>query len=160
VIRILGLDPGTIVCGYGVIDVDLAVRSMALVECGTLEPGEGSVEQRLGVLGADAIEVIHEFKPAAGAIEKAHVGINPHAALRLAEARGVLIRVLDEGGVRTGQYQPSQVKLSVAGHGRATKEQVARVVMRLLHLARAPKLDTTDALAIAICHALRGGLAA
>jgi crossover junction endodeoxyribonuclease RuvC len=160
VIRILGFDPGTRVCGYGVLDLEPMTRTMRFVECGTLEPGAGSAAERLGVLGRDAAEVVEEFRPDAGAIEMAHVGINPHAALRLAESRGVLLQLLVSEGIPVEQYQPSTVKLSVAGHGRASKDIVAQVVMRSLNLARPPKLDATDALAIAMCRALRWRAAA
>lgn len=159
-IRILGFDPGTRICGYGLIDFDPAVRSMALVECGTLEPGEGDASARLGVLGADARELVQEFTPVAAGIEKAHVGVNPQSSLRIAEARGVLVTVLSAEGVPFEEYQPSTVKLSVTGSGRASKETVQAVIMRLLHLARPPKLDATDALAMAVCRALRWKAAA
>lgn len=158
-IRICGFDPGTLVCGYGVIDFEPRTQGLVLVECGTLEPGSGSVQQRLDVLGRDAAELIREFKPAAAGLEHAYFGINPQSALRISEARGVLLRVCGEAGVPVEQYQPSSAKLSVAGSGRATKEQVRAVVMRALHLASPPKLDASDALAIAICRARRWRMA-
>lgn len=157
-IRILGFDPGTKVCGYGVIDFEPRTLAMALVECGTLEPGNGDVAARLGILRTDAEELVAEFRPDTAALELAHFRVNAQTALRLAEARGVLMGVLSAAAVPFAQYQPSSIKLSAAGHGRSTKEQVAAAVARELHLVGHAKLDTTDALATAITHARRAVL--
>lgn len=159
-IRIIGLDPGTRVCGYGVIDFDENTRRLAMVECGTLEPGSGDASTRLGVLGADALDLVREFGPAAAALECAHVGINRQTVMRIAEARGVLITVLAAEAVPFEEYQPSSMKRSVTGSGRASKEMVRQVVMRMLRLARPPELDASDALGLAVCRALRWRLGA
>lgn len=154
-IRICGFDPGTRVCGYGIIDFEPRTQGLVFVECGTLEPGSGTAQQRLDDLGRDAADLLREFQPHTAGLEHAYFGINPQSALRISEARGVLLRVCGEVGVPVEQYQPSTAKLSVAGSGKATKEQVRAVVMRTLYLASSPKLDATDALAIAICRARR-----
>lgn len=153
--RVLGLDPGTRICGYGVIDWDQRTGGMQLVECGTLEPGAGGVVARLAVLRDDAAALVREFRPDEAALELAHVRFNMQTALRIAEARGVLIGVLSAAKVPFEQYQPSSIKLSAAGSGKASKEQVAVAVGRVLHLSGNPPLDATDALATAICRVRR-----
>lgn len=154
IVRVLGFDPGTRICGYGVIDYDTRSRAMAYVECGVLALGKGTIASRLAALEADATEVIGEFGPGAAAIEHAHVGKNVASALRISEARGVLLGALSRAGVQAEQYQPSQAKKAATGRGDATKGRVRAVLVRVLKIDGEPALDATDALAIAVCRAM------
>ncbi len=152
-LRFLGFDPGTKVAGYGVVDLILPNR-LAYVECGELRLS-GTLEERLAQLRVDADEVVSEFRPTAAGLECAYVGKNPQSALRLAEARGVLMGVLAAHGVETHQFQPSTAKKAAAGNGRASKKHVQTALMVMLGLKSTPGLDASDALAHAVCCALK-----
>jgi crossover junction endodeoxyribonuclease RuvC len=151
-VRILGLDPGSRVCGYGVIDV--RGDSLAYVECGVLTAPEGRpMEQRLGEIARGLREVIRELAPEVVAVEDVFVHPqNPRSGLALAQARGMVLAVIGLVGLRVSSYPPALVKKSVAGTGGAGKEQIARMVQALIGLRSLPKADATDALAIAITH--------
>jgi crossover junction endodeoxyribonuclease RuvC len=152
-VRILGVDPGTRRCGYGVIDVT-ALRRLGYVECGVIEPpARAPLEQRLAALASELREVIDELSPSEVAVEDVFHGIDARAALTLGHARGVVLAAAGAAGLAVRAYPPATVKRSVTGYGRAAKEQVGRVVQALLALRRAPRVDAADALAVAICHA-------
>lgn len=155
-IRILGIDPGTLRCGYGMVEVS-EVRAIAkprYVECGVIELcGKLSLAERLRLLAADLRELLAELRPDEVSLEAAFHGVNAQSALRLGHARGVIMLLVAEAGLPLGEYPPATVKRSVAGHGRAGKEEVQRVVTWLCALKRAPRTDAADALAIALCHA-------
>ena len=149
--RILGLDPGSRVCGYGVIDADGG--SLRYVECGVLTaPESRPMEQRLGEIAKGLAEVIGELAPAVAAVEDVFTYQNPRSALALAQARGMALAVLGMAGVRVTSYPPAVVKKAVAGAGAAAKDQVARMVQAMIGLKSLPRADATDALAIAITH--------
>jgi crossover junction endodeoxyribonuclease RuvC len=158
-VRILGIDPGTLRLGYGVIDRASPAR-MTYVECGVISAPRGARMARLHVIGRALRELVEELRPDAVAIEEAFFGKSVQSTLALGEARGVALFVAAECGLTVTGYAPAQVKSTVVGHGRASKEQTAFLVRTLLSLRRTPALDAADALAIAICHARRGGLAA
>jgi crossover junction endodeoxyribonuclease RuvC len=150
-VRILGLDPGSRVCGYGVIDA--VGGSLRYVECGVLTaPESRPMEQRLGEIAKGLSEVIAELSPAVAAVEDVFTYQNPRSALALAQARGMALAVLGMAGVRVTSYPPAVVKKAVAGVGGAPKEQIARMVQALIGLRSLPRADATDALAIAITH--------
>jgi len=159
-VRILGIDPGSRVCGYGVVECPRP-GAYRFVDCGTLEASERSpLEERLGVIARDLTELVAEFRPAAVAVEDVFTGQNARSALALAHARGTVFAVAGMAGLRAYSYSPSVVKLTVTGRGGAPKEQVALMVQALAGLARAPdRLDASDALAVAITHVLRGAVA-
>lgn len=150
--RILGLDPGSRVCGYGVIDV--AGDELTYVECGVLTaPETRAMEERLGEIARGLREVIGELAPKVVAVEDVFVHPqNPRSGLALAQARGMALAVIGLAGLRVASYSPALVKKSVAGSGGAGKEQIARMVQALIGLRSLPKADATDALAIAITH--------
>ena len=150
--RILGLDPGSRVCGYGVIDA--RGDDLAYVECGVLTaPEDRPMEQRLGEIARGLREVIGELAPGVVAVEDVFVHPqNPRSGLALAHARGMALAVIALAGLRVASYPPALVKKSVAGTGAAGKEQIARMVQALIGLRSLPKADATDALAIAITH--------
>lgn len=149
--RILGLDPGSLVCGYGVIDVIGA--DMRYVECGTLTaPKDRAMEQRLGEIAIGLREVLVELRPAVVAVEDVFSHQNPRSALALAQARGMALAVIGLAGLSVASYAPALVKKAICGNGRAEKDQVARMVQALIGLRSLPRADATDALAIAIAH--------
>ena len=152
--RILGLDPGSRVCGYGVIDMRGA--ALAYVECGLLTaPEDRAMEERLGELARGLREVIAELSPEIVAVEDVFSHQNPRSAIALAQARGMALAVIGLCGLSVVSYAPALVKKAVSGSGRADKTQIARMVQALIGLHSLPRADATDALAVAITHGRR-----
>jgi crossover junction endodeoxyribonuclease RuvC len=150
-VRILGLDPGSRVCGYGVIDA--RAGELSYVECGLLTaPEDRPMEQRLGELARGLREVIGDLSPDVVAVEDVFSHQNPRSALALAQARGMALAVIGLVGLSVASYAPALVKKAVSGSGRADKAQVARMVQALIGLRSLPRADATDALAVAITH--------
>jgi crossover junction endodeoxyribonuclease RuvC len=151
-VRILGLDPGSRVCGYGLIDE--AAGDLSYVECGVLTaPEDRAMEDRLGEIARGLREVIDELKPSCVAVEDVFIHMrNPRSGLALAQARGMALAVIGLAGLRVASYPPTVVKKAVAGSGGADKDQVARMVQTLIKLKSLPRADASDALAIAITH--------
>jgi crossover junction endodeoxyribonuclease RuvC len=153
-VRILGLDPGSRVCGYGVIDE--RDGTLAYVECGLLTaPVDRAMEMRLGELARGLREVIDELAPEIVAVEDVFSHQNPRSAIALAQARGMVLAVVGLCGLAVVSYAPALVKKSVSGSGRADKTQIARMVQALIGLRSLPRADATDALAVAITHGRR-----
>ncbi len=151
---ILGLDPGTRVVGYGL--VEALGPHLRLVATGVLSaPKSAPVEQRLAKIAKGLSRLVADHRPLVAAMEDAFVRDDPRAALVMGEGRGALLAVLGEHGIPVVSYPPASVKRSVAGNGRASKEQVSRMVGAILgaHGPLGP-LDATDALAVAIAHSL------
>lgn len=165
--RVLGIDPGYAIVGYGVIDYEK--NKFKVVEYGaiTTEAGE-DMNMRFKTIHEDLNSIIERTKPDFMAIEELFFNSNQKTAINVAQARGVLLLSALNHNVRIYEYTPLQVKQAVAGYGRAEKKQVQLLVKSLLGLSSVPKPDdTADALAIAICHAhsynprvldFRGGL--
>jgi len=152
-VRILGIDPGTLRLGYGVINRAGPAR-ISYVECGVISaPAKQIRSARLHTIGRGLRELVEEMKPDAIAMEEAFFGKNVQSTIALGEARGVALFVAAECGLAVAGYPPARVKSTVVGHGRAGKEQVAFLVRALLSMRKAPAADAADALAIAICHA-------
>ena len=150
-VRILGLDPGSRVCGYGVID--FVSGELRYVECGILTAREDRpVEERLGEIALGLREVVGELAPTCVAIEDVFTHQNPRSALALAQARGMALAVVGLAGLTVASYAPASVKKAVSGSGRADKDQIARMVQALIGLRSLPRADATDALAVAITH--------
>jgi crossover junction endodeoxyribonuclease RuvC len=150
-VRILGLDPGSRVCGYGVID-DTG-GALRYVECGVLTaPESDPMEDRLGEIARGLREVIDELHPAVVAVEDVFVQHNARSALALAQARGMALAVVGIAGLRVASYAPALVKKTVTGSGSAPKDQIGRMVQALIGLRSLPRADATDALAVAITH--------
>jgi crossover junction endodeoxyribonuclease RuvC len=155
--RVLGVDPGSRVCGYGVIAIEPS-RRYRYVECGVLTaPPRHAPENRLAEIARSLGEVVRELEVSALAVEDVFSMINPRSALALAQARGTVLAVAGMAGLRVYSYSPALVKKTVTGRGRASKDQVARMVQVLVGLARVPVADAADALAVAITHAHRMG---
>jgi len=155
--RILGVDPGTRILGYGLVDVTGAGRQApgwAYVECGVIRaPTALAIPARLAAIAGELGEVIEELQPAAVAIEMAFCGKNAASALKLGQVRGAVMLLAGQHDLPVFEYGPTVVKRAVAGHGRATKSDVQQRVQMLLGLRRVPTEDAADALAIAMCHA-------
>jgi crossover junction endodeoxyribonuclease RuvC len=150
-VRILGLDPGSRVCGYGVIDEERG--DLRYVECGVLTaPEDRPMEQRLGEIARGLREVIGELAPGVVAVEDVFTHQNPRSALALAQARGMALAVIGLAGLRVASYPPALVKKTVTGSGTADKGQIARMVQSLIKLRSLPRADASDALAVAITH--------
>jgi len=157
--RILGVDPGTRILGYGVIERSSTTRGMSFdyLECGIVRtPVRGDMVERLGVIGTTLTEIIAEWQPDEIGLEKAFHGRNAASALALGQARGAIMLLAAQHGLPLFEYAPSQIKQVVVGHGRATKEDVQKRVRLLLRMKREPSSDAADALAIALCHGTRG----
>jgi len=150
---VLGIDPGTANTGYGVVARDGA-RLVAL-DGGTIETRAGrDTGERLALIHARVGELLDSYGPEALAIEDLYFGANARSAFAVGQARGVVILAAGERGLPCSSYTPQQVKAAVCGSGTAQKEQVQRMVQRLLALAELPSPDhAADALAVAICHA-------
>lgn len=149
--RILGIDPGLKVTGFGIIEQD--GNRLAYVTSGCVKSGEGELAQRLRALLSGLNEIIAEHAPGQVVIEKVFVNMNPQSTLALGQARGTAICAAVLAGLPVAEYTALQVKQSVVGNGHAKKEQVQHMVTRLLALPGAPGADAADALACAICHA-------
>ncbi len=152
--RVLGIDPGSITTGYGV--VEHTKSGLALVDQGCVKTKKGSsLEVRLEVIFEGLRDVIERNRPDTSAIEAPFGGKNVKSLIQLAHARGVAMLALRLGGLEVVEYSPRTVKSQVVGYGGAEKQQVARMVKMLLEGARDVALasDAADALAVAICHA-------
>jgi len=151
-LRILGIDPGTLRLGYGVID--LHGGKLSYVECGVISaPARDKRTDRLVTIGRGLRELVQELRPDEVAMEQAFFGKNVQSTLALGEARGVALFVTGDLGLPLSGYAPAHIKQSVVGSGRATKGQIGFLVKALLALRRVPAADAADALAIAVCHA-------
>ncbi len=156
---VLGIDPGTASTGYGVVQ-SLGSRLVALEE-GVIETRPGvPVERRLADIHARVGELLDRHSPEAIAIEELYFGANVRTAFAVGQARGVVLLAAGQRGVPSRSYTPQQVKSAVCGSGRAGKDQVGRMVARLLSLSAPPATDhAADALAVAVCDVNRAPLA-
>jgi crossover junction endodeoxyribonuclease RuvC len=153
-LRILGIDPGLRVTGFGIIEQ--SGQNLAYIASGCIRSGEGELPQRLKVLLEGLQEVIASYRPQCAAIEQVFVNVNPKSTLLLGQARGVAICAAVSSALPVAEYTALQVKQAVVGTGQARKEQVQAMVRRLLQLPGDPSPDAADALACAICHAHGG----
>ena len=152
--RILGIDPGLRITGFGVIE--WRGNRPIYVASGCIKSGEGELPDRLGVILSGLSEVIALHQPVQVAVEKVFVNVNPQSTLLLGQARGAAICAAVLQALPVAEYTALQVKQAVVGNGHAAKEQVQEMVKRLLNLAALPGSDAADALACAICHAHGG----
>lgn len=151
--RILGIDPGLAIVGYGVIDSDKGVYRP--VDCGVINtPKELSLPERLELIYKGMGELIDTFKPDQVAIEELFFTKNITTGITVAEARGVILLACKQSGLPMFEYTPNQIKQSLTGYGKADKKQIQFMITRLLGLKAIPKPDdAADALAIALTHA-------
>ncbi len=153
-LRILGIDPGLRVTGFGIIEQ--SGQNLAYVASGCIRSGDGELPQRLKILLEGLQEVIAGYRPQCAAIEQVFVNVNPKSTLLLGQARGAAICAAVGSALPVAEYTALQVKQAVVGTGHARKEQVQAMVRRLLKLPGDPSPDAADALACAICHAHGG----
>jgi crossover junction endodeoxyribonuclease RuvC len=153
-VRILGIDPGLRVTGFGVIDK--SGQQLAYVTSGRIKTPDGDLALRLKTILEALGEVIADSRPAQVALEKVFVNVNPTSTLLLGQARGTAICAAVLHGLPVAEYTALQVKQAVVGNGHAQKQQVQDMVRRLLRLTGNPSADAADALACAICHAHGG----
>ena len=154
--RVLGIDPGLIATGYGIVEVSEQYR----LDCraaGVIKPNSKELTARLIQIYDQVINLLHEFIPDALAIEDLYATYEyPKTAILMGHARGVVCLAATQRGVPVIHYASTELKRAVTGHGRASKEQVQAMVQRLLRLPTVPTPDhVSDALALAICHAYR-----
>jgi len=154
IVRILGIDPGLRVTGFGIIEKNGG--KLAYVVSGRIKSGAADLPDRLKVILQNLREVIATHRPQQVALEKVFVNVNPASTLALGQARGTAVCAAVDAGLPVAEYSALQVKQAVVGNGHATKEQVQEMVKRLLKLAGVPSADAADALACAICHAHGG----
>lgn len=152
--RVLGVDPGTIRCGWGVVDCD--GPTLGHVDSGVIEVGRGEIADRLLVVHRELQALISAHSPSAFSLERNFVARNVQSAFRLGEARGVALAAAAAAGLQIAEYTPMVIKKAVVGYGRAEKLQVQTAVGRLLRLEALPESDAADALAAALCHGLAG----
>jgi crossover junction endodeoxyribonuclease RuvC len=150
VIRILGIDPGLRITGFGVIEAN--ARKAVYVSSGCIRSEGGDLPQRLRIIFEGVHALIAEHHPDEAAIENVFVQRNASSALKLGQARGAAICALVTGTVPVYEYTPAEIKQSIVGRGGAAKQQVQHMVCALLGLRIAPRLDASDALACALSH--------
>lgn len=153
-IRILGIDPGLVVTGFGILDKN--GNKLSYVTSGCIRTPNGEPARRLKAILDGLGEVIAETRPGQVALEKVFVNVNPRSTLQLGQARGTAICAAVMHGLPVAEYTALQIKKAVVGSGHAEKRQVQAMVRRLLRLAGDPSPDAADALACAICHAHGG----
>jgi crossover junction endodeoxyribonuclease RuvC len=155
--RIVGIDPGLRVTGFGVIDVDgprLAYVASGTVRTDSMPTGE--LPRRLGVIFEGVREVCARYRPNMAAVEIVFVNVNPQSTLLLGQARGAALAALVSSGLPVSEFTAVQMKKAVVGHGQAAKQQVQAMVQRLLALPGPPGPDAADALGLAVCQAHAG----
>ncbi|MEX1113538.1 MAG: crossover junction endodeoxyribonuclease RuvC [Patescibacteria group bacterium] len=153
--RVAGFDPGTARTGFAV--VESARRTFRLIEAGLIETRPADTpEHRLRELAEKAGAVLATHRPASVAIEELFFSRNTTTAMRVSEARGVLMATVAAGGLPVAEYGPGTIKQQLTAYGNADKAQVAHMVCRLVGLKEPPRPDDiTDAIAVALCHAMR-----
>lgn len=149
----LGIDPGTAIMGYGLVDFD--GHTLAALDFGALTTSKDlATAERLQRLYTGLGEIIAAHRPDAVAVEELFFGANARTAIAVGQARGVALLAAAQAGLRVFEYTPLQVKGAVVGYGKASKEQVQSMTATLLGLRAVPRPDdAADALAVAICHA-------
>jgi crossover junction endodeoxyribonuclease RuvC len=153
--RILGVDPGLRVTGYGVLEV--TPNRPHVCEAGIVRPGDDDatdLASRLNSVYKGIVEVVQQYHPEVMVVEQLYSHYeHPRTAILMAHARGVILLAAAESGLPVVSYAPTRIKKTVTGHGRATKDQVQRTIQRELGLAELPDPpDVADALAVALCH--------
>lgn len=150
--RIIGLDPGTAITGYAV--VDAGHQCISAIDYGCIRiPATMPLPDRYHALFQSLNQILDTYRPASMSLETQFVQLNPQSALKVGMARGVAIVAARSKELEVHEYAPSAAKKAVTGSGRASKMQVQGMVQRLLRLSKLPPADAADALALAICHA-------
>ena len=152
--KVLGIDPGTAACGWGIVHERGGRLRAEEWDCWRTPAGRRP-ELRLKTIFDGVQELVAEFAPDAVVLEESFVGVDARTALSVGQARGAVMVAAADAGVECAEYAPARVKQTVCGYGRAEKAQVQRMVMAILGLKQPPTPNhASDALAVAICHAL------
>ncbi len=149
--RILGVDPGTLKTGAGLIESQGNHYRLLFAETIHLKPSLPIIA-RLRTIYQTLLQMIREHKPEVLALEDVFYGKNVRSMVKLGEARACAMLAASEAGIDVVEYAPARIKQSVSGNGRATKEQIQHMVKTLLNLKKLPPTDSADALAVALCH--------
>lgn len=148
---VLGVDPGSIVTGYGL--VEKKQNQMSCLHAGIISSSNKiPFFQRIHKIYQSMVDIMEHYHPSEMAIEDVFFAKNVKSALKIGHARGAVLIAAVQSGINTFEYSPLEIKQSVVGYGRATKEQVRSMVQVILKLETQPSTDTSDALATAICH--------
>jgi crossover junction endodeoxyribonuclease RuvC len=155
---ILGIDPGSRMTGFGVIEIKKNIHHYVVSGCIKIKPG--LLSDKLNQIFISVSEIIQQYKPDEGAIEQVFMAKNPDSALKLGQARGAAMVAMAQHALIVEEYSARQIKQSVVGTGAADKKQVQMMVKQLLNLSASPQSDAADGLAVAICHGhtLKNGL--
>jgi crossover junction endodeoxyribonuclease RuvC len=150
--RVLGIDPGTAITGYGVVEEEAG--ELKAVAFGAIRtPAKQSLPTRLQTIYRGVRDLVKEWEPSSAAVEELFFSSNARTAMSVGQARGVTLLALADAGLSIAEYTPLTVKQAVTGYGSADKAQIQEMVRLLLELAEVPKPDdAADALAVAICH--------
>ncbi|SCZ50125.1 crossover junction endodeoxyribonuclease RuvC [Thiohalomonas denitrificans] len=148
--RILGIDPGSRITGFGIIE--RVGGRVAYVESGCIRAGTGEFSGRLKVIFDSVRDVVAIYRPEQVAVERVFMHKNPDSALKLGHARGAALCALMMEGLKVSEYTPAEIKQATVGKGNATKAQVQHMIQALLKLPGIPREDAADALAVALCH--------
>jgi crossover junction endodeoxyribonuclease RuvC len=148
--RILGIDPGSRLTGFGIIDVE--GRHSHYVACGCIRTGQGDFPSRIRAIADGISELLLQYSPEQMAIEQVFLNRNVDSALKLGQARGAAIAAVVIRDIPVFEYSATQIKQATVGRGHADKTQVQHMVRVLLNLPEAPQADAADALACALCH--------
>jgi crossover junction endodeoxyribonuclease RuvC len=151
-VRVIGIDPGTAITGWGVIEGD--GDDLAMIACGAITTAAGApLPERLQIIYRELTEIIVHWQPEASAIEELFFSKNAKTALAVGHGRGAAMLALANAGLPIVEYKPLEVKQAITGHGSADKQQMQQMVKLLLELDEVPRPDdAADALAVAICH--------
>jgi crossover junction endodeoxyribonuclease RuvC len=153
-VKVIGIDPGTAACGYGIVQGS-AGRLEAVDHGWWRTPARQRPELRLKTIFDGVVDLVGRHEPDAVALEESFVGADARIALSVGQARGAVLVACARAGVACAEYSPARVKQAVCGYGRAEKQQVQKMVKAILGLQSAPTpTHAADALAVAICHAL------
>ncbi|PIQ43953.1 MAG: crossover junction endodeoxyribonuclease RuvC [Gammaproteobacteria bacterium CG11_big_fil_rev_8_21_14_0_20_46_22] len=147
---ILGIDPGSRVTGYGIIQVD--DKRIRYVDSGCIRTESENMYERLAVIFENIKTLVEQYRPTEAAMEEVFVNANVQSALKLGQARGSAVAAIATSRIPIEGYSPRQIKLAVVGYGNADKAQVQHMVKTLLALDKTPPSDAADALAAALCH--------
>jgi len=154
-VRVLGVDPGSRATGWALVIAE--GNRYHLDASGVVRPRGDDRHRRLADLSHRFSEVVEKLAPDCAAVESSFSGLNPKTGLALAESRGVILSVLGRNQLEMSSYSPAEVKSAIVGHGRAEKQQINYMVVRLLALADPPPSDAADAMAVALTHIHLGG---
>ena len=149
--RVIGVDPGSRSCGYGILESDSS--GLRHIVSGAITPPPAhSLSKRLHLIYSSLNEVIEKFSPDLMSIEDMFFAKNANSAIKLGQARGVALLAAENSGIQIFEYSPTKVKLAVTGSGRANKFEIMKMISYILKIEEFEKSDISDALAIALCH--------